>query len=353
MTKPAILTVNLAKIVVNWQQYTELCPTAQVSAVIKANAYGTGMVQVYHALKQAGCNTFWVATLNEAIELKAFDKSANVFVLGGISTDTIDDFIKHNISPVLNTIEQLQLWVTQASTIGVWIQFNTSMNRFGINASDVDTVLNTLHSSPINVLGYMSHLLAGEESQSPFNITQKKIFDKIIAQLPPAKVSLCNTGGSFLGEDYHYDMVRIGIGLYGIPCSDKANTNFENPLALQAPVQNVRDVPKGQCVGYNASFTADNDMTVATIGIGYADGVNVALSNKANVYYNNKALPIVGRISMDSMGIDISDLSCVTEDTMLTIFDSADDISIISACTEIPEHAVLASLTHRIIRKYQ
>ncbi len=348
----ATLSVDLKKNIANWKHYQKLCPTAEVSAVIKADAYGVGAIPLYSALREAGCKSFWVATLDEALSLKSHDIYANVSVLGGITKDTADIFVSNNITPVLNSINQIKIWQELQSNTPVWIQFDTSMNRFGVEPSQLEAIVEILSKGNISVVGYMSHLLAGEESDNSINATQKELFDAILSELPPAKASLCNTAGTFLGREYHYDMVRIGIGLYGIPCSNSADIEFENSLTLSAPILNTRTVTEGMNVGYNQAFIAEEKMRIATVGIGYADGLNIALSNVGNVYYNGEILPIIGRISMDSMGVDISAVPYLSEGDMVTIFDSCDDISIISACADIPEHTVLATLTSRVIRKY-
>ena len=353
MTNPTTLHISLEKIVFNWKQYTSLCPNAEVSAVIKADAYGTGMKKVYDALSSAGCKTFWVATINEAKTLKKHDNNANVIVLGGICQDTYSDFIKHDITPVINSMEQLSFWANQEKILPAWIQFDTAMSRLGISLKDVSKSIPILEGKKRDIKGYMSHLQMAEVSDSPISAKQKNIFDTIVKQLPTAKLSLTNTAGVFLGQDYHYDVVRLGIGLYGLPCSDISDTEFEQPLNLQSPVINVSLISEGDTVGYSATFTAVEDMTVATIAIGYADGLSINLSNSANLYYYGEILPIIGIISMDSLVVDASNVHSIKEGQMITIFDTSDDISIISTCAGIPEQCVISSLTNRVIRKYK
>ena len=352
MTNPTTLHISLEKIVFNWKQYISLCPNAEVSVVIKADAYGIGMEKVYDVLSSAGCKTFWVATLNEAKKLKKHDNKANVIVLGGISQNTYSDFIKYDITPVINSIEQLSFWAHQDKILPAWIQFDTAMNRLGISLKNVANSISILEENKCHIQGYMSHLQMAEVSDDPISAKQKNIFDNIVKQLPSAKKSLSNTAGVFLGKDYHYDVVRVGIGLYGLPCSDISDTEFQQPLSLQSPVINVSQISEGDTVGYSATFTAVEDMTIATIAIGYADGLSINLSNVANLYYHGEILPIIGRISMDTLVVDASNAPSIKEGQVVTIFDTSDDISIISGCAGIPNQCVISRLTNRVIRKY-
>lgn len=303
------LTVDLRALAANYRLLASLSASA-VGAVVKADAYGLGARPIAHALEQAGCRTFFVAQLSEAIDLKPhLRKSSEVFVLNGVQPGAEGICLAAGVFPVLNSLEQAWRWRDHAREVGsplpAALQVDSGMSRLGLAPEEVSQLAREaqfFEKVPLRFV--MSHLACSEDAAHSSNPNQAERFDHAVAQLPAAPLSLANSGGLFLGNSYNYDLVRAGIGLYG---------GAPHPMAavvrLDASVIQVRRIPSGQGVGYGLTFTADRPMDIATISVGYADGWPRALSNRGAAYHRGVRLPIVGRVSMDSFSVDISAIS--------------------------------------------
>ena len=299
----AYIDINLEAIAQNWRYFNKIAPNSMVAGVIKADAYGLGVDKVAHRLQNIGCNNYFVATLKEAIEVRqAISASSQLFVLGGFFDSEIEIFSEFDIIPVINSIEQLEF--VKNSDLKLALHIDTGMNRLGLRPEQA--VDNAKAINDLNLALVMSHLVSSSDRNDPLNKKQLETFSQAASYFNVPK-SLSASGGTMLGGEYQFDLVRPGIGLYGGAPID----NEENPLAtvvsLYAPILQVRTVKAGETIGYSATYLAQNDMKIATIGLGYADGFLRSAGSKGIAYAGGKICPILGKISMDMIAIDISD----------------------------------------------
>ncbi|MGB1361006.1 MAG: alanine racemase [Alphaproteobacteria bacterium] len=348
---PPVLTINLENIKHNWKVYNEKC-LGGAGAVIKANAYSLGAVQIYKSLIEAGCDNFWVATIEEGVELKKVNNEPNVSVLEGLSENNIELYKQYNLKGVINTVEQLALWKANPD-IKSWIHIDTGMNRLGIAFDKVDDVLSDIDTP----YGYLTHLASSEDFDNPFNQTQVDRFEQAVAKLPEAKTSLFDSNGVANKVFNTKHQARIGIGLYGLLYTD---LDLKPVLELSASVTKIDTIGKGATIGYNSTYVAEKDTTIAAVNIGYADGFNVNMSNRGFLYHGGNRIPVVGRVSMDTIMIDISNHNNFKVGDRINIFSSCnlvDDTDIIdllemaSICNVSPHNSV-TNCRGRVVKKY-
>ncbi len=354
-----ILTINLAALEHNYRVIAERIAPTRAAAVVKANAYGLGAAQVAPAFYEAGCRDFFTAHLSEAADLQPhLPKDATLYVLNGLQAGTEAICSALNIIPVLNSLEQLENWSRLSKEKGqklpAILQIDTGMSRLGLSPSEVELLIsNPSMLADIELRFIISHLASGDEPENAANARQLKAMNAALAHLPKVSVAFSNSGGCFLDKSYHFDLARPGVALYGVgPSSD------DNPivpvLTLDARVIQIRTVDKGTAIGYGGAYIAPSKMRVATIAVGYADGWFRCLSNKGSVYYGDTRLPIVGRVSMDSITIDVTALD---EDTLklgslvelIGEHQSLEDVA--ADCETIP-YEILTSLGDRYARNY-
>ncbi|EJF86551.1 alanine racemase [Bartonella vinsonii subsp. arupensis OK-94-513] len=314
LTFTAVATINVRAIVENYTTLAKHVFPTECSAVVKADAYGLGVNKIAPALYQAGCRTFFVAQIEEALHLKSIlPQNVMIAILNGLPHNTEELVAEAGIIPVLNSWNALEDWQTlcqkKDKRFPAIVQIDTNMNRLGLDKQEVQKLIKQPVIFEIAEIKYiLSHLANGEEYAHPSNDTQLTALKAILAQLPACKVSFANSGGIFLGNNFYFDLVRPGIALYGSDPRGKQPTPLKPVLKLEAQVSQIRSVEAGAPVGYGGSFITQRPSTLATISIGYADGWLRALSNKGAVYFNGNRLPIVGRISMDSLVVDATDL---------------------------------------------
>ena len=308
-----ILEIDLSKIRANYKILSNICKNSEVASVVKANAYGLGIDKITKALEQENCKSFFVASTEEAINLrKIVDSSANIFVLNGVFYNDVNEFEKHNLIPVLNHLGQVELWTDftkkLAKKLPSALHIDTGLNRLGMPDLEIQTLINRPQLLELLSLEYiMSHLSSSTESDNPYNLEQLKRFKYYLQYFPNTKASLSNSNGIFLGTDYQFDLVRSGASLYGINGS-KPNIIMHNVLKLTAPIIQLKTIASNSHVGYNMSFTTKNDTIVATLPIGYADGYSRIFSNCGEVFIDGHIAPIIGKISMDLITIDVTDV---------------------------------------------
>jgi alanine racemase len=299
----AYIDINLDAIAQNWRYFNKIAPEAVVSGVIKADAYGLGVDKVAHRLQNIGCNNYFVATLKEAIEARqAISASSQLFVLGGFFDSEIDIFSEFDLIPVINSVEQLEF--VKGSNLKLALHIDTGMNRLGLRPEQAVDMAKEINN--LNLALVMSHLVSSSERDATLNKKQLEVFTQASSYFNVPK-SLSASGGTLLGKEYHFDIVRPGIGLYGGAPIDNEETPLEPVVTLYAPILQVRGVKAGESVGYSAAYVAKQDMKIATIGLGYADGFLRSAGNKGIAYVDGKICPILGKVSMDMIAIDISD----------------------------------------------
>jgi alanine racemase len=305
------LTIDVAAIVANWRMLAELAAPAECAAVVKADAYGLGAARVAPALLAAGCRTFFVAHLGEGIALRGLlGVGPTIHVLNGIPPNTASGFLAHDLLPVLNSVSQIAEWQALCARTGralpATVQIDTGMSRFGLSEQDLAPGL----LDGIETRLVMSHLGCADEPERPENEQQRACFERLRSLLPPAPSSLAASSAIFLGSAFHRDMVRPGAALYGIrPSADRPNP-MRSVVRLQARIVQTRLIEPGQWVGYGARFRADRSSRIATLSVGYADGFLRAGGGRgiATVPVIGIGLPIVGRISMDCLAVDVTDV---------------------------------------------
>ena len=311
----ATLTIDLAAIADNYRLLAAKATPAQCAGVVKADAYGLGAARVAPALHRAGCRAFFVAMLAEGRTLRALLPDATIYVLNGLHGADPTDFIDAGLRPVLVSRADVDGWL---ATVGdrtdarAGLHLDTGMARLGMPAAELDDIIGEgallarLRPSLV-----MSHFACADTPAHPLNVEQARRFRAALERLGltgDVTRSLAASSGIFLGPDHAFDLVRPGAALYGIaPLADQPNP-LRQVVRLQAKILQVRRVDAGSTVGYGATHEFGRPARLATIGVGYADGYMRALSNRGGVYIGDRRAPIVGRVSMDLVTIDISDI---------------------------------------------
>lgn len=295
------VTIDLGALVRNWQALDRLS-TGETGAVVKADGYGLGAAVVGQALQRAGVRTFFVATAAEGATLRAsIGQGADIFVFSGHMVGDTQAIREARLTPLLNSVDQMLRHVEAMPGAPFGIQLDSGMNRLGMEAAEWSAVRDlAIAQGPALI---MSHLACADEPDHPMNAQQLSAFRGMTDGLDVPR-SLAATGGTLLGPDYHFDMTRPGIGLYGgLPFIDA-----EPVVTLDLPVIQVRDVMQGETVGYGNTWTAPRDSRIATVSGGYADGLIRAMGPRATLYADNTPCPVVGRVSMDLITADVTTL---------------------------------------------
>jgi len=312
------LTVRLGAIAENFRSFQRLAGPAAVAGMIKADAYGLGADFVAPALAGAGCDTFFVARLEEAIALRRIlkDRATRIFLLDGAPPDAVPALIAHQLTPVLNSLGEIAAWNAAATmarrSLDAAIHIDTGMNRLGLPGEELSVLAGEWKTrlKNINLVLLMSHLACGDEPNSAMNDQQLSRFRTALAMLPPAPASLAASGGAFLGKPYWFDLVRPGIGLFG-GAPQECGKSMKTVAVLTGRVLQLRRIDRGQSVGYAATFRARRPTMIATVAPGYAAGIPRSLSNKGIVFAADRRAPYVGRVSMDMIGVDVTELASV------------------------------------------
>ena len=313
----AVLTIDLGAIAANWRGLRDAGRAAgrpvECAAVLKADAYGTGATIVGPRLAAEGCRQFFVAHIDEGIALRAVLPDHPIYVLNGLLAGTEPDFVEHGLTPVLNHLGQLNAWRAAAQrynrALDAVIHIDTGMHRLGFGPEEAQVLINErgrLRGLRLALL--MSHLVVSEEPANPINGEQLSRFRTFVRAMPGAPASLANSSGIFLGPDYHFDLLRPGAALYGInPLPGQPNPMLPT-VRLDARILQTRVIDALQTVGYGAAWRSARPSRVATIALGYADGYFRNLINRTHVHVAGHRVSVIGRISMDLVTIDVTDL---------------------------------------------
>lgn len=310
-----VLTIDLGALRRNYLALSAMAAPAQTAAVVKADAYGLGIDHVVPVLFDAGCRDFFVAHLQEAMAAKRLlaGSDARIYVLNGLQPGAEMACVARGIIPVLNSLEQVDSWAAVARTIETrlpaLLQVDTGMSRLGLPLEDLRALAADFgRLEALDILHVMSHLATAEDAENAQNASQLAVLREASTLLPGIPTCFANSGGIFLGRDYHCALARPGIALYGgAPVSGVPNS-MQPVMRLDVAVIQTRTVPAGTLVGYGGSFVAKAERRLATIAAGYADGLPRALSNRGAAYFDGVRLPIAGAVSMDSITLDITDL---------------------------------------------
>lgn len=374
MSSTGVLTIDLKAISDNWRLLnTKVGEKTECSAVVKANAYGLGLSEVSAELKAAGCKTFFVVTLVEAIELRTYvGDSPEIFVLGGVSQDAArfsrtlsDDWVKFRLTPVLFSVEYIEQWGNYCSSIEKLlpciIKLDTGMHRLGLSENELIEVLNSGLLSLMSPKYLMSHFACADDPEHPLNDKQVESFERCSSMMkevyPDIRLSLANSSGVFLGKKAHYDLVRPGCALYGVNPTPAALNPMKPVINIQLPIVQMKTIHVGESVGYGATFVAARTTRLAIVFGGYADGLLRYLSNTGFAYYDGAKIPLIGRVSMDSMVFDVTDAQ-ISEDRLLdqinyiNVLGEYQSVDALAEMAGTIAYEILTSLGHRFARRY-
>ncbi len=310
-----VLTVDLAAIAENYRRLKAAFLEKAVAAVVKADGYGLGAERVAPVLVKAGARSIFVAQLDEALKLRPLldrcHPAVTLYVLNGLMPGAEADYAEHNILPVLNSLGEIDAWSAfcraRGTALPAAVHLDSGMCRLGLPPDEVEV----LRGDPARLAGLLptcilSHLACADEPAHPMNARQLEALKAALPVLPRAPVSFCNSSGIFLGRDYHFDLGRPGVALYGVNPTPQAPNPMQPVVQLRAKILQVRQIDAPQTVGYGASHRATGPARIATVAAGYADGYLRSISNRGHAWVAGHRVPVVGRVSMDLLALDVT-----------------------------------------------
>ncbi|MEM7270138.1 MAG: alanine racemase [Pseudomonadota bacterium] len=347
----AHLTIDLGAIAANWRALDAMT-SAETGAVVKADAYGLGVDRVCPALAAAGAKTFFVALAEEGVAARAaLGPGPRIFVFSGLMAQDAALCLEHDLLPLLNSPRQAEDAARAARGMGrlfpCGLQIDSGMNRLGFcESEDLDAFLASDIGKALDVQLVMSHLACADEPSSEWNERQRKAFN---ARRPAASASLAATGGVLLGPDYHFDLTRPGVGLYGgLPFEDASRV-----VSAEIPIIQRQQVKKGEIVGYGAAYVAERDMVTATIAAGYADGLIRAMGAGFKGFIKGREVRSVGRVSMDLITLDVTDIPEGAFGTgMVELLGPNQTVDKLASAAGTIGYEILTSLGARYERRY-
>jgi alanine racemase len=359
-----ILTVDLAAIEANWRSLGHRAMPAECAAVIKADGYGCGIEKVAAALAKAGCKTFFVADLAEARQVRNVAPDPAIYVLNGLLSGTAGSYADIRARPVIGSMVELAEWDAFASVNqwhgGAALHVDTGMNRLGISVNEAAALAPRIRSENHGITLLMSHLACAEQPEHPLNERQISVFREVRMLYRGIPSSLANSSGIFLGQAAHCDMVRPGVALYGVNPIPGQSNPMRPVIELQARIAQVRTVPRGETVGYDAAWTAKRTTRIAVVAVGYADGYLRAASASdeapgADAIVAGRRCPLAGRVSMDLLAIDITELpdNAARRGDLATLIGGEITVDALAAAVGTIGYEVLTSLGRRYHRVYR
>jgi alanine racemase len=359
-----VLTVDLDAIVANWRKLEKTAVPAECGGVIKADAYGCGIEPVARALATAGCKTFFVATLEEARAARAAVPSAAIYALNGLFQNTGEAYAKIDCRPVIGDLNELAEWDMFCRRTG-WnggaaIHIDTGMHRLGLTVTEAHGLIPRINAGDHGITLVMSHLASAEQLNNPVNVRQLTAFREIASLFTSVPTSLANSSGIYLGAPFQFDLVRPGAALYGVNPTPESDNPMQPVLELKARIVQFRNIERGETVGYGGTWTARRPTRIAVVSAGYADGYFRAASANdgtrgAEVIVAGKRCPVAGRISMDLMAVDITDLppNAVRRGHMVTLIGEGITVDELAHHFGTIGYEVLTSLGRRYARIYK
>ena len=352
-----MLEVDLRAIADNWRTIGRLHPRGPVAAILKANAYGLGAPAVASHLFAAGCRHFFVAQLSEARPLRPLLPRAMLAVLNGLWPGDAPAYADADIAPVLGSLSEIEEWSAHAlaagRTLPALLHIDTGMNRLGLSPSEVDALAaEPARLNGVRLLYVMTHLVSAEWPDDPISASQRDLFAQAAARLPPVPYSLANSSGCFLDASFATDLARPGAALYGINPTPGRPNPMRAAVRLRARILQVREVPPGGRVGYNGVWTARRPSRIATVSVGYADGYPRSLTNQAAACFDEQAVPLVGRVSMDLSTFDITDAPGATVGSWLDLIGPGMPVDEVARRAGTNGYEILTQLGARYRRTY-
>lgn len=340
--KPQItakLSIDLDAIAHNWTALNTV--SGRAGAAVKANAYGLGVIPIVKKLYESGCRDFFVAHWAEADALKNIIPQHHISVLNGIDAHNLEYAKAHQFKPVLNSPQQIIMWRGGGRCD---VMLDSGINRLGIDATQCNAAL----FNGINIDIVMSHM-ASADQDVPQNEAQRHAFNAMAKNIQSQRKSLANSAAIMLGKDYHYNLSRPGISLYGGISRPEHADIIKPVLSISAQILQVRNLPKGSMVGYNGTYICPEDMTVATAAIGYADGYLRGFSNKGHAYHDANILPLIGRVSMDLITLDAKNSPHIKQGDWIFM---DYDLKNASEISSLSQYELLTCLGNRFERAY-
>lgn len=347
--------IDLGALCENYAMLRKSAPGTEIAAVVKCDAYGLGLAPVAEALAtREQCHTFFVAYPEEGAQLRkalaAAAPDAKIYVFNGPLPDTIKIFEDAALTPVINSAEQAAKWASRKPGAPCVLHVDTGMNRLGAPVDQLDELRSL---SDLNVEIVMSHLACGSAPDHAKNTEQRAAFEKAAALFPHAKRSLSASAGAMMDASFHFDLARTGIALYGGSPFDVDDPRIKPVVTLNAPIVQLRALKAGETVGYGATFMAPRPTLIATVALGYGDGFPTAGSGRASAMIAGAPAKIAGRVSMDLIGLDVTDLKNPPKlgETAEFFGKSASLHAAARACGTIP-YELLTGLGGRVDRRY-
>lgn len=312
----ARLTVDLGAIAANWQMMRNLSGEAECGAAVKGNAYGTGMDHAAPRLARAGCRHFFVADANEGAHLRMLLPEVEIFVLNGAFDDAVPVLLAHNLTPVLNSLDQIAAWRAAGAARPAALHVDTGMNRLGITPEQAVDIAGNRSFRPTLV---MSHFACADSPSHPLNVRQIERFTAVRAHFPEARASLANSAGIHMGENAHFDLSRPGISLYGGECVNDVPNPMQPVATAETRILTNRTARAGETVSYGGTVTLERETRIAVCGAGYADGFHRSSSGSGVPLrqavpqggmgaIGGHTVPLLGRVTMDLLIFDVTDL---------------------------------------------
>lgn len=341
---------------------SQITPHVEVSAAVKADAYGLGALQIAPVLYDEGCRNFFVAHLDEARILRenlTFAEPVQIFVLNGLLPEQISQVRELNVIPVANSLTEVQMLQdyakAQKEKMPIAVHFDTGMNRLGFNFKEAFQFIEKIGNFEfLDFVLWLSHFVRAEEQGHEMNHVQLCRFKALLEKLPKRVTSLANTSGVFLGSDCHFDMVRPGYGLYGGNPIAGAENPMKPVLYVEAPLMQIKAIEPGETIGYNGTYVAKTQMRLGVVSYGYGDGLFRSLSNHGFLVIAGNKAPIVGRVSMDLTVVDLThpNFDSVKRGDMVEVLGRHQTIDDLAAQAGTNGYEILTHLGHRFQKRY-
>jgi len=359
-----VLTVDLAAIAENYRRLKTAFQQRAVAAVVKADGYGLGAARVAPVLVAAGARSIFVAQLDEALALRprldACHPAVALYVLNGLMPGAEADYADNNILPVLNSLGEIEAWSRLArqreTALPAAVHLDSGMCRLGLPPEEIEH----LRGDPGRLDGViptsiLSHLACADEPDHPKNAEQLAALKAALSALPEAPVSFCNSSGIFLGADYHFQLARPGIALYGGNPTPQAENPMRPVVRLAARILQVRAIDAPQTVGYGATHRAAGPARIATVAAGYADGYLRSISDRGHAWVAGHRVPVVGRVSMDLLALDVTGIApdAVRPGLWAELLNDEQDVDALAREAGTISYEILTSLGARYHRLYK
>jgi alanine racemase len=355
----AVLEIDLDAVAENWRRLSQrLKPGTRAGAVVKADAYGLGMIEVASRLAAAGCSLFFVATIDEGLALRRRLSVPDIAVFCGVLPGSAGEFRRGRLVPVLNDLGQIAAWRQAPATrrLPAMLHVDTGMARLGLSRSELARlVAEPERIDGLTLSGIISHLACADVPAHPLNKQQRAAFAAALAQLPAAPASLAASSGIMLGHDYHFDLVRPGAALYGVNPIPGSPNPMAQVVRIKGRILQVRDVDSGESVGYGAAHRMEAPGRIATVAVGYADGWLRSSSHRGTAGIAGQRAPVVGRISMDLLTLDVTgiDPSLVAPGDFVDLIDEHQTIDRQAEAAGTIGYEILTALGRRYHRVYR